>query len=107
MDGLWNNATPDESIVIGNRYWSVIEWEPCCVGNTGNVNGDPDGSFDLSDLIFLINYLFLGGPEPPCMAAANFNGDAGCQVDLSDLIYGVATLFLGGQPPAECNPDCL
>ncbi|MCB2231696.1 VCBS repeat-containing protein [bacterium] len=79
----------------------------CCEGATGNVDADSEGTVDLSDLIYLVNYLFLGGPAPSCMAAANVDGDIACTVDLSDLIYFVNYLFLGGPLPAACNPDCL
>ncbi len=78
----------------------------CCVGNTGNVNDDAGDLVDLSDLIYLVNFLFLGGPAPACSAAANINGDAGCSVDLSDLIALVNFLFLGGAAPAACVPGC-
>ncbi|MBD3403237.1 S8 family serine peptidase [candidate division GN15 bacterium] len=78
----------------------------CCVGNTGNVNDDAGGNVDLPDVIYLVNSLFLGGPQPPCPAAANVNGDPGCNVDLPDVIYLVNALFLGGPAPAPCNPAC-
>lgn len=78
----------------------------CCIGQTGNVNDDPGGAVDLSDLIYFVNYLFLGGPAPACPAAANVNGDPGCALDLSDMIYLVNYLFLGGPAPAACNPAC-
>ncbi|MCB2201744.1 PQQ-dependent sugar dehydrogenase [bacterium] len=76
--------------------------EPCCVAATGNANGDPGDTVDLSDLIYLVNYLFLGGPSPDCLAEANTNGDLQGTVDLSDLIYLVNYLFLGGPAPAAC-----
>ncbi|MBD3401940.1 hypothetical protein GF420_03520 [candidate division GN15 bacterium] len=78
----------------------------CCVGNTGNVNDDPAGNVDLPDVIYLVNALFLGGPPPPCPAAANINGDSGCNIDLPDVIYLVNALFLGGPAPAACLPAC-
>lgn len=84
-----------------------IEGLSCCPGWTGNVNGDSGGSVDLSDLIYLVNYLFLGGPDPECPAAANINGDEQCAVDLSDLIYFVNYLFLGGPDPSACLTACL
>lgn len=78
----------------------------CCQDPTGNVNGDPGDSVDLSDLIFLVNYLFLGGPEPPCIGEANIDGDPACNIDLSDLIRLVNYLFLSGPFPADCSPAC-
>lgn len=98
---------------VNDRYGEVTDWSPaltvdaaCCIGMTGNTNGDPGGAVDLSDLIFLVNYLFLGGVTPICPPSANVNGDLGCSVDLSDLIYLVNYLFLGGPAPAECIAGC-
>ncbi|MDX9858591.1 MAG: PQQ-binding-like beta-propeller repeat protein [candidate division Zixibacteria bacterium] len=88
-------------------FESFYDGEPgCCIGTTGNVNDDAGGAVDLSDLIYLVNFLFLSGPPPACPAAANINGDAGCAVDLSDLIYLVNFLFLSGPSPADCLPQC-
>jgi plastocyanin len=78
----------------------------CCVSPTGNVNNDALSAIDLSDLIYLVNYLFLGGPAPVCPGEANVNGDAACAIDLSDLIALVNYLFLGGAAPAACVPGC-
>ncbi|MDX9856900.1 MAG: dockerin type I repeat-containing protein [candidate division Zixibacteria bacterium] len=73
----------------------------CCRDETGNIN-DSGAAIDLSDLIYLVNYLFLGGPAPWCPEEANINGDLAGAVDLSDLIALVNYLFLGGVPPAHC-----
>ncbi|MCB2229100.1 PKD domain-containing protein [bacterium] len=85
---------------------AVVTGLGCCVGSTGNTNGDVGDTVDLSDLIYLVNYLFLGGPAPVCTAEANTNGDIGCEVDLSDLVYLVNYLFLGGPAPTACDPNC-
>lgn len=63
-----------------------------------------DGKADMSDASFLLNWLFLGGPAPGCIAAANTNGEAG--TDLSDATYLLNHLFLGGPPPRAPFPDC-
>lgn len=78
----------------------------CCVGNTGNINDDALGAVDLSDLIYMVEWLFNSGPNPACIAAANTNGDSACDADLSDLIYLVNYLFLSGPGPAPCDPAC-
>lgn len=82
--------------------YCASEPEPCCQGATGNVNGDLADEVDLSDLIYLVNYLFLDGPAPDCPEEANINGDTEGTIDLSDLIYLVNYLFLGGPATAAC-----
>lgn len=73
------------------------------------IRGDADLSetFDLTDAIFTLSYLFLGGPTPPCLEAADSN-DSGT-LDLTDAVYLLNWLFLGGpEPPApfgECGVD--
>ena len=66
----------------------------CCVGMTGNVNGDGLDVVDISDLTYLVAYLFQSGPAPPCEEEADVNGSM--QVDVSDLTYIVAYMFQGG-----------
>jgi len=61
----------------------------------GYVN--PDGKVDLSDAIFLLNYLFGGGDEPRCRLAADINDDE--KVDISDTIFMLNYLFVGGAVP--------
>lgn len=99
---------PTRRLVAGThgRSMFLIDLDVCCTGMTGNINDDALGSVDLSDLIYLVNALFLGGSLPTCTAAANVNGDAGCNVDLSDLIYLVNYLFLAGPAPLPCISGC-
>jgi hypothetical protein len=61
----------------------------------GDANGS--GSVDLADAVFIVNWLFIGGPPPDPMEA----GDANCSggVDLADAVYIVNWLFIGGPPP--------
>ncbi len=64
------------------------------------VNGDVDhsGSVDISDAVYLISFIFSGGPAPaPWSAALHINGDA--IVDISDVVYLIAYIFGGGPPP--------
>jgi PKD repeat protein len=61
----------------------------------GDVNGD--GIINVSDVVYLINYLFIGGPAPNPLAA----GDANCDgvVNASDVVYLINYLFIGGPEP--------
>ena len=70
------------------------------------IRGDSnsDSTFDISDPITILRFLFLGGEVLGCRAAADANGDSG--IDITDAIYSLNFLFLGGAPlpaPAECG----
>lgn len=71
----------------------------CCIGDRGDVNSD--GGVDVADLTYLVDYLFGGGPPPPCLKEADLDGSGG--VDVSDLTYLVDYLFGGGPAPVACS----
>lgn len=73
---------------------------PCCYGLRGNVDGNEEEEPDISDLIYLVDYMFTGGPAPPCMAEADF--DASQDIDISDLVGLVDYMFTGGVEPWSC-----
>ena len=66
----------------------------------GDVNRDC--AITSADIIYLVNYVFKGGPPPlPSAEAGNVN----CQVGITaaDIIYLVNYVFKGGDPPlGEC-----
>ncbi len=61
----------------------------------GDATGD--GLIDVADVLYLINYLFLGTSAPCPMEA----GDATCDgiVDVADVLLIINYLFLGTSPP--------
>ena len=66
-------------------------------------DGNFDGLTDLSDAIYVLTYLFLGGPGPRCEDAADVD-DSGV-LDISDAIYVLGHLFLGTRAPPAPYPD--
>jgi hypothetical protein len=68
-----------------------------------SVSGDAsnDSLVTLGDIVFLINYLFRGGPELCVCEAADCNHD--CAVNLNDVIYLINYLYRGGSKPV---PGC-
>ena len=74
----------------------------CCEGIRGDIADPMDGIIDITDLVYLIDYMFLSGPAPTCMAEADVNADGADQVDISDLMYLIDYMFTGGPPPAAC-----
>ncbi len=61
-------------------------------------DADEDGTVSVSDVIYLIEYLFKGGPAPIQVLQV---GDADCdgKVTIGDVIYLVNYLFKGWSPP--------
>lgn len=72
----------------------------------GNINGSlpPADLIDISDLTYLVQYMFGGGPEPIPLAAANVNCDPLGDIDISDLTYFVNFMFGGGPLPCASCP---
>ena len=65
-----------------------------------DVNGD--GAPDVSDGVFILNYLFIDGQKPSCMDAADAN-DSGI-VDISDTLTILFYLFGGADAPPSPGP---
>ncbi len=101
---------PGELLYFTTYYWQVIALDNSVDSTTGPVwtfttkpdwlYGDcnRDQKVNISDGIYLINYLFKQGPEPDPLQAGDANCDA--KVTISDVIYLVNYLFKGGLPPA-------
>ena len=75
----------------------------CCVGIRGNVDGDVSENIDISDLVFLVDFMFTSGPNPDCLLEANIDADTSESVDISDLVALVDFMFTNGPAPAGCN----
>ncbi|MBU2625784.1 MAG: carboxypeptidase regulatory-like domain-containing protein, partial [candidate division Zixibacteria bacterium] len=62
-------------------------------------DADASGSVDIDDAVFLITYIFAGGPAP----STSWTGDADCsgEIDIDDVVYLVTYIFAGGLAPCE------
>lgn len=82
----YNNQCQTQIGAVGGYCWVVC--------------GDADNSWmvTISDAVFLINYIFAGGPPP----ISTWHGDADCNglISISDVVYEIAYIFSGG--PAPC-----
>jgi hypothetical protein len=74
--------------------------------------GDPNdsGVIDITDGVYVLNYLFLGQKAPTCLESADANDDG--RIDIADAIYLLSFLFIGGPQPfapgppwKPCGPD--
>jgi len=63
---------------------------------------DSDSVIQMNDGIIILLYLFVGGPPPTCLDAADINDDGSLLI--GDAISVFQWLFLGGSPPAQPSP---
>jgi parallel beta-helix repeat protein len=62
-------------------------------------SGDVDGNqtVNISDIVYLVNYIFGAGPEPEVLTAADV--DCSGFVNVSDVVYLIDYIFGGGPEP--------
>lgn len=67
----------------------------CCIV-PGDANGD--GLASISDVVYLINYYFAGGPAPSgCTLLGDADGNG--VLSISDAVYMISYIFQGGPAP--------
>lgn len=67
----------------------------------GDVNFD--GTIDVGDVVFLIAYLYRGGPQPrPVLWTGDCNVDG--VVNIGDILYMINYLYKQGPPMTNCCP---
>ena len=71
----------------------------------GDCDGDGRTSGSVTDGVALLQYSFLRGPTPPCLAACDVDGD-GTVSGITDAVYIFMYSFLGGPAPPEPFPAC-
>jgi hypothetical protein len=80
------------SYTLQSGFWQNFGGDYLC--------GDADrsGDINIADVVYLVAYIFSGGPAPDPLAS----GDADCDgvAIISDAVYLVAYIFSGG--PAPC-----
>jgi len=77
-----------------------------CNVNPNDKAGDANSDLTVSvaDIVYLVSYLFKGGPPPNPIWKGDANGD--CKVTASDVVYLVSYLYKGGPPP-QLNFSCV
>jgi hypothetical protein len=90
----------DDYHVIGVATDIVITTPVVCVGICGDANSD--GTVNVSDAVFVINYVFVGGDTPVPLACGDSNSDG--TVNVSDAVYIINYVFVGGDIPEDCSP---
>jgi hypothetical protein len=86
--------------------------QTCCLGSVrGNIDYDQTDVIDISDLVYMVDYMFNGGPAPTCWDEANVDGsgpvippyEGPADIDIADLVYLVDYMFASGPAPPNCE----
>ena len=98
----FRDAAGNES--IGVESASIVVETPEGLGpfSRGDCNGDAD--LNLTDPVFLLQYLFLRGDRPPCLLACDAD-DRG-QLNIADAVNVLNLLFNAGDPLPPPFPGC-
>ncbi len=112
MDGLGKPPvavafTVDGTAITPETHNGIIQIKmppPEFIRGDANDNGE----VNISDPIYLLEFLFAGGSPPPCEDAADANDDG--KLDLADAVAALTYLFGGGtipppSPPGPPGPD--
>ena len=63
----------------------------------GGPDANNDNHVNVSDAVYIINYIFSGGPSPVPIHAADANGSG--SVNVSDAVYLINYIFISGPAP--------
>jgi len=72
----------------------------------GDINSD--GTIDITDAVYLINFIYSNGPTPDQIKTAETNCDN--EINISDIVYLINYIYTNGNEPCDFNgdgfPDC-
>jgi len=83
---IFHTNDPDESLVTV----PVTMW--CLRGDVS-----PNGVVNIADIVYLLNYIWVNGPDPDPVCLGDVNRDG--MVDALDVAYLSSYLFESGTPP--------
>ena len=83
-------------MVLHHGFWQEFLAARCDIAGDAN----HDGAANVGDAVFLINYVFKGGPEPFYLNEGDANFD--CAANVGDAVYLINYVFKGGPGP-QCG----
>ena len=103
VDGRWTMPiwyTGAREIGPGLSVWGIGFTTAYPQWVQGDINGDC--RVNISDITFLINYLYKGGLRPDAKFLADIDGN--CRANIQDITYLICNLYKGGPAPrAGCE----
>ena len=97
-------ALVDTAFVWADENNACVSGEYDC-GPEGVGNADGLGIIDIDDIVYMIQWLYAGGPSPiPEDCCANVDGLGICDID--DVVYLIQYLYAGGPAPVTPQEAC-
>lgn len=111
--GLGTNGTVYALTVFEGKLVAAGEFSKAGLKNCANIaiwtevtyecgDHDGDGVAKITDVVFLINYIFSGGPAPMDISGGDVNCDG--RTSITDAVYYVNFIFDGGPAPCAACP---
>ncbi len=105
-----NSFTPSNPLAWGTRYWWKVRaqhqfnrerWSEQVFSFRTMTLGDANGNarVDVSDIVFIVNFIFAHGAAPMPLIAGDVNCDA--KINIGDAVYLVNYVFISGPPPCD------
>lgn len=108
INGNGNLPLSNRVVIDGDSIQpaALLEGEVCVPRQALFIRGDAnnDAFIDVGDPIFLLSYLFIFGPEPSCLDAADMDDDG--LLTITDPVFMILYVFQDGIAPPTPFPDC-
>jgi len=100
-------ATDDSLNLVNDPYNSPVivyrfSVEPGCCQLRGDVAEPKDANVLVNDIVWLVDYLFKGGPAPTCLDEGDCADPSDGNILVNDIVWLVDYLFKGGATHPPC-----
>jgi subtilisin-like proprotein convertase family protein len=107
-NGQWRLYVVDDDVLDAGRIgggWSLTIRTAAQAPPFRRGDSNQDAAINLTDAVWTLSALFLGGAQPACADAADADDDG--SVNIADAVYTLNHLFRGGpEPPAPGPAAC-
>jgi hypothetical protein len=86
---------------LSHGFWQEFGGSSECDCIPGDANGDEQ--INVGDAVYIIAYVFKGGPPPVPYAICSGDANCDCQCNVGDAVFLIAYVFKGGPAPCSCE----
>jgi hypothetical protein len=90
-------------LAVGDAHMFLSSHEDivCSIPYTWTIPGDAnnDSTVNIADAVYIIAYVFKGGPAPVPYTVANGDANSDCECNVGDVVFIINYVFKGGPAP--------